>query len=333
MTYTTLDKIIKGYLLQRRYPIHFYVDFLIYAQRCFEELHMDVIGNIRTLKLAIDTDTYSVALPTDFMDWIKVGVPNGQFVIPLIQRKGIARLSNYENDRLIATFGTVDSGESYTDGSYSDVPLTGGTGSGATADIDISTASSVQTITVTLAEPGTRYTAGDVLSASASDMGGTGSGFSVPVATVTSTSRTTFGDLNAADFWYGYDINYNDRMEYTGRNYGAAPNRSDSFNLIRERNEIQLHQNIQATDIILEYISDGSEVDNATQVTPYAKSTFEAYINWKLKENGRSYGEGERMRAQRQYEHQHTILRGRMNDMTVHDFKASIYRHSIGAPK
>lgn len=71
--------------------------------------------------------------------------------------------------------GSITSGGSlYTNGTYDDVPLTGGSGSGATAQIVISGAA-VTGVSITTG--GTGYVNGETLSANASDVGGTGSGF------------------------------------------------------------------------------------------------------------------------------------------------------------
>jgi hypothetical protein len=82
----------------------------------------------------------------------------------------------------IATFANICGGAAYTDGTYDAVALTGGHGSGATANIVV--AGAVVT-TVTLADAGTGYVVSDVLSAAAADLGGTGANFAVSVATVT----------------------------------------------------------------------------------------------------------------------------------------------------
>jgi len=82
----------------------------------------------------------------------------------------------------IATFGAITGGSGYTNGTYDGVPLTGGSGSGATANI---TVSSGAVTAVALVTGGENYRVGDVLSASNAYLGGAGSGFSVPVATVT----------------------------------------------------------------------------------------------------------------------------------------------------
>jgi uncharacterized protein len=81
----------------------------------------------------------------------------------------------------IATFGTVVPGSGYTNGTYTNVPLTGGSGTGATATIVVAGAV-VTTVTITVG--GANYIVGDSLSAASSSIGGTGTGFSVPVATI-----------------------------------------------------------------------------------------------------------------------------------------------------
>lgn len=81
----------------------------------------------------------------------------------------------------VLTLGTVVGGTLYTNGTYTGVALTGGTGSGAQATIVVS-GGSVTSVTITAG--GNYYVVGDSLSATAASIGGTGSGFSVPVATV-----------------------------------------------------------------------------------------------------------------------------------------------------
>lgn len=98
----------------------------------------------------------------------------------------------------IATLGAITPGTLYTAGTYNNVPLTGGTGSGATANITV--AGGAVTV-VTLVNPGTGYTVADSLSAAAANIGGTGSGFAIPVATInqqlTLLATTRFVELAA----------------------------------------------------------------------------------------------------------------------------------------
>lgn len=81
----------------------------------------------------------------------------------------------------LATKGAITGGTLYTNGSYTNVALTGGGGYGALATITVS-GGSVTAVTITF--PGYGYLVGSTLSAAASSIGGTGSGFSTPVATI-----------------------------------------------------------------------------------------------------------------------------------------------------
>jgi hypothetical protein len=74
--------------------------------------------------------------------------------------------------------GTIVAGAAYTNGTYSNIPLTGGHGSGATAEITV--AGGVVTV-VQIDNGGKNYIAGDVLSATAASIGGTGAGFTYTV--------------------------------------------------------------------------------------------------------------------------------------------------------
>lgn len=82
---------------------------------------------------------------------------------------------------LIASLGAITGGIGYVNGTYYGVPLTGGSGVGATATVAVSNGAITSVLLATL---GTGYVIGDVLSASNVNLGGSGSGFSVPVATV-----------------------------------------------------------------------------------------------------------------------------------------------------
>jgi hypothetical protein len=72
-------------------------------------------------------------------------------------------------------------GTLYTNGTYTNVALTGGSGSGAKATIVVAGAT---VTTVTLTAAGNGYVVGNTLSATAASIGGTGSGFTINVATI-----------------------------------------------------------------------------------------------------------------------------------------------------
>jgi hypothetical protein len=97
--------------------------------------------------------------------------------------------------------GTVTGGSGYVNGVYSNVPLSGGQGSGAVANIVVSG----NTVTsVTIKGQGNFYTAGDVLTAASSYIGGSGTGFLYTVNAVDNATGTSWlGDNYDPCLLYG----------------------------------------------------------------------------------------------------------------------------------
>jgi hypothetical protein len=89
----------------------------------------------------------------------------------------------------IAGFGTIVGGSGYTNGVYENVSLTGGDGSNGSATITVSGGA---VTALTLINPGYLYLVGNSLSAATSTIGGTGSGFSVPVNNVQNPTGTSW---------------------------------------------------------------------------------------------------------------------------------------------
>jgi hypothetical protein len=102
---------------------------------------------------------------------------------------------------VLGGLGVITGGTNYINGTYQSVPLTGGSGQYATADIIV--AGGVVT-TVTVKDGGSFYIVGDVLSASTSNLGNAGSGFSVPVTVINNAAGTSWlGDNFETVLLYG----------------------------------------------------------------------------------------------------------------------------------
>jgi len=99
----------------------------------------------------------------------------------------------------IATVNNLTGGSLYTNGVYQNVPLTGGSGANATADIQIVGG---VVVSCSIKFGGNFYVVGDILSCSS--LGSTGSGFSVTIATVSNALGTSWlGDNYDPVLFYG----------------------------------------------------------------------------------------------------------------------------------
>ena len=99
----------------------------------------------------------------------------------------------------VTELATITQGTGYTNGTYLNVPLTGGLGTGATANINV-TLNKVSS--VVLLNAGINYGSGDILSATAASIGGTGSGFTTLVV---QTNYFVNSDKNLWQFDIGFD--------------------------------------------------------------------------------------------------------------------------------
>lgn len=101
----------------------------------------------------------------------------------------------------ITSLSAVVGGNGYTNGTYYNVALTGGSGSGATATVVISSGA---VVSVTTDTPGSLYKVNDSLSFAATSVGGTGTGVSFTVTSVGNVTGTSWlGDNFDSVLLYG----------------------------------------------------------------------------------------------------------------------------------
>jgi len=139
------------------------------------------------------SDTYDVNL------YLALTISGSNIATPTI-------ISNLTVDS-IKTIGAITGGTLYTNGTYTNVALTGGAGFGALADIIVS-GGSVTSVTFTTAANfrGYGYVIGNTLSCAAASIGGTGSGFSTSVTalylqTITMSSAATGSGVSTLSFY------------------------------------------------------------------------------------------------------------------------------------
>ena len=102
---------------------------------------------------------------------------------------------------VITGTSTLVAGTGYVNGYYENISLSGGSGSGATADITIS--GNVVTACV-IKNGGSYYRVTDILGVNSTDIGGTGTGFSISVSAISNTDGTSWlGDNFDSVLLYG----------------------------------------------------------------------------------------------------------------------------------
>ena len=146
---------------------------------------------------------------------------------------GTIKIFNLPATGVVAYVGVPTGGAAYVNGTYTNVPLTGGTGSGARATITVSGGAVINPVTITTV--GTGYTTGDSLSASNANLGGAGAGFAVTVLSVAQVLGS-LGNVDLYTRWYGDVADGNssagtgtDNQPFFSRALGTANLRATSF--------------------------------------------------------------------------------------------------------
>ncbi len=254
MTTSSLDSIVRGILLRKGFPIHFYIDALIAARDTLRDISMDSLGIINTKIIELD-DGFSATLPDDFTDDIECSVLVGQFLRPLVPVRNMNPLIHRDSSGNPAQWGDDNQ----------------------TADANV------------------------------------------------------FNSLAAGYFWR--TITWNQYGENVGRLFGYNSGYTDTYQIFRERNQIQVNYQVGVTKIVLKYISDGMNVDAASHIETYAIPTIEAGILWQLKEMNKTYSEGEKERSRQLFNNEHAKLRARKAGWSIAKIKRIAQEASYSAGK
>lgn len=93
--FPNLDTITRSVLMQKGYPLHWYVQFLKYAADGLRELKFDSLPSFQTRMFNI-SPTGVVFMPESTVDVISVDHMHGQFTRPLVQQININPLPNQD---------------------------------------------------------------------------------------------------------------------------------------------------------------------------------------------------------------------------------------------
>lgn len=101
--YITLDSVIQDYLLESEQSQSKYFKIFHLAFRGFEQLGINAFYQRQTQKLPVNAN-YTVQLPADYVQWIKVGVLNDRGeIIPLYYNDKLTNFADLSSTRLEQT--------------------------------------------------------------------------------------------------------------------------------------------------------------------------------------------------------------------------------------
>lgn len=96
MQFLSLDSVVKKVLLDKGYPIHYYLKCLSYAVDIAQTLSVDDIAVINTSIITLD-NFGAAKLPDDYVDYTKIGMLAGQMIKPLVPHDGLSRIANEDS--------------------------------------------------------------------------------------------------------------------------------------------------------------------------------------------------------------------------------------------
>lgn len=137
------------------------------------------------------------------------------------------------------------------------------------------------------------------------------------------------GNLYFPFVGYSWFWNVSDWGEPTGRVFGATGGNPAGYQVFKERRQIQMYGGFTSGSIILQYISNGQSVDNASMVDNMAFATIQSYIDWKSSPNAKNEFSPEG----RMYYNQRRKLRARLSDLTHEDIRNVIHSSYTAAIK
>jgi len=144
------------------------------------------------------------------------------------------------------------------------------------------------------------------------------------VNNVTDGNNLFLGGLGIFWFW-----NINDFGEPTGRFFGATGGTSIGYKIIKERRQIQMSYGFERKSIVLQYISDGQSIDNATQIDSQAIQCIRAWQEWKKSPNANNDYSAEAI----SFYNRKKNLRSRLSGLTLVDVKNTLRNGYTAAVK
>lgn len=356
-SYVTLDQIVNHWLLSNGKTVHNYMKAYTFAAEAVRELSFNSLHLIQETFLTKPKGQSWWNLPSDYTDWVSVGVRNGEFWRPVGVLKGLMPFPaphNYHLDlatSVTLTPSTPTTAEQYiytfnltntaAAAQYNELATAvaqgmpfGIQGIYPIAIVTASTVGTTGTVTVT---PQTGLTFNAPLTLSATLYLWI---YPIPNQALTDTDFQNWGDdVNGSvgspsNPWFTpyqgflpffFSDLYNDWGQMKGRQFGLGDGtRIDSVVINVEQGIIVCPKQFPSDFLYFAYVATGN-ANTMTKIPKNGQAAIEAYITWKYFATKRNRQQDAAI-AKANYDAQHKLLRSRNNTLTTTDVKRVIAR-------
>jgi hypothetical protein len=356
-SYVTLDQIVNHWLLSNGKTIHSYLKAYTFAAEAVRELSFNSLHLIQETFLTKPKGQSWWNLPSDYTDWVSVGVRNGEFWRPVGVLKGLMPFPaphNYSLDKatsVVLTPSTPTTAEAYT---YS-FNLTNAAAAAQYNELvtaiaqlmpfgiqgiypnAIVTNNTIGTTGNILVTPQNALTFNAPLTLSATLYLWI---YPIPNQSLTDNDFQNWGDdVNGSvgsptNPWFTpyqgflpffFSDLYNDWGQMKGRQFGLGDGtRLDSVVINVEQGIIVCPKQFPSDFLYFAYVATGN-ASTMTKIPKNAQAAIEAYITWKYFATKRNRQQDAAI-AKANFDNQHRLLRSRNNTLTTTDVKRTIAR-------
>lgn len=356
-SYVTLDQIVNHWLLSNGKTVHNYMKAYTFCAEAVRELSFNSLHLIQETFLTKPKGQSWWNLPSDYTDWVSVGVRNGEFWRPVGVLKGLMPFPaphNYNLDLATSVVKTASVGTTPEYYTY-------------TYNLTNTAAAAQYNTLVSAVVQGMPFGIQNALPIAVVTTNTVGSTGTVTVTPQTGlTFNQTLGLQSILYLWiypipnqalidadyanWGDDVNgslgsptnpwftpyqgflpfffsdlYNDWGQMKGRQFGLGDGtRLDSVVINVEQGIIVCPKQFPSDYLYLAYVSTGN-ANTMTKIPKNGQAAIEAYITWKYYATKRNRQQDAAI-AKANYDAQHKLLRSRNNTLTTTDVKRVIAR-------
>lgn len=110
MIFSTVDMIVRRWLLEKGKPLHYYIEGLVHCTAGLRELHFDTLKVINTMPIKLNS-YFAADLPGDFVEEVAVCVPVGGMLQQVAKHDAISPLRNVNSSGEFVNYTDLDNSE------------------------------------------------------------------------------------------------------------------------------------------------------------------------------------------------------------------------------